>query len=119
MPEPFTGNRRALAYFGTIRGLTANRATTQEIWLGLKAAAMSQAEWLEGLPPGAGVYSPAARERARAMLHGVTISDVNALRGIAGQMLRAKQRLATARPEDVIDAGMIGRPPNAVGPKTT
>ena len=34
MPEPFTGNRRALAYFGTIRGLTANRATTQEIWLG-------------------------------------------------------------------------------------
>jgi hypothetical protein len=34
-------------------------------------------------------------------------------------MLRAKQRLATARPEDVIDAGMIGRPPNAVGPKTT
>jgi hypothetical protein len=110
----FTGNRKALAYYGTIQAATAARCTTAQVWEALREAALANAEWILGYPPGTGSGDPAVQAKAVANLQGITISDVNQLRAIAGWNHTAKANLNGADPAMAIDASMIGRPPNAV-----
>jgi len=116
MASNYAGNRAALAYWGTIQAAAAARLTTAQVWQALQDAAFARAEWLEGLPPGGGVGNTNVAARAAQALKGVTIQDVNALRGIAGQCLRAKTLLNRARPEEAVTFDMIGIPPNSVTP---
>jgi hypothetical protein len=114
MKAVYTGNRKALAYYGTIQAATAARCTTAQVWQALKDAALASAEWQLGYPPGSGANAPEVQARAVENLAGITIADVNELRSIAGWNHTAKGNLNRANPADVVDASMIGRPPNAV-----
>lgn len=114
MGADYTGNPKARMYFGTIQGMTGQRASTAEVWAAVKASALAAAEWLEGCPPGSGAGVPAVQARAATALAGISVTDISQLRGIAGQMLRARQNLMDAPDDFPITAAMIGRPPNVV-----
>ena len=92
MPGPYTGTPKALQYFGSILGAAFERASTADIWEGIQSLAGSLGQDTSG----------------------ITIFDVNQMRGIAGQMISSQQALLGANPTDAIDSSMIGIPPNTV-----
>ncbi len=114
MAGPYSGNPRALQFFGSILGAAFDGATTAEVWQAMRNAATQTAAAILGVPAGEGGNNPEVQAQAQELLSGVTIQDVNQMRASAGQIVSATNALAAANPEQAIDASMIGQAPNSV-----
>jgi hypothetical protein len=119
MPGPFTGTPKALGFFGSVLAATDEGATTAGIWDAMKASALDTAAALSGFVVGSAIPPIAVLNLAQSMLSGISIFDVNQMRGIAGQNVAAARALASSPLENVIDSSMIAIPPSfATGPGT-
>ena len=119
MAGPYTGGSKALGFFGSILGSAYERATTAEVWAGIQSAATSVAASIVGIPVSMAQYGTRVAEIAAQLTSGITIQDVNQLRSIAGQMVSARNTLASASSEWAIDSSMIGNfPVMGTGPGT-
>lgn len=89
MTTPDGLNPRALMFWGTIEGAARDRATTADLWSRLQDHADSL-----------GLSGP-----------GLTLADVNALRGRASEFINAERSLTRASDDYGIDASMIANAP--------
>jgi len=119
MAGPYTGNPKGLFFYGSIQGAAAQGATTSAVWAAMQEAALNTAAALSGFIVGSAYPPIAVLNLAASFLQGITIKDVNQMRAIAGQNIRAAQALAAAPAEFAIDSSMIGIPPSlGTGPGT-
>lgn len=84
MPD-ISGLRRLSQFYGSILSGTAGGLTTRDLWSAVQSAAVGQ-------------YGQA--------LSGITIQDMNVLRGLAGAQLNASREFMNAAPEQGITAQM-------------
>ena len=89
MTTPNPGDRRYLMWYGTVEAAARDRATTADLWSRLRDHAESL-----------GLSGP-----------GLTIGQVNQLRGLASGVINAERNLGRAQPEYGIDSGMIAGAP--------
>jgi len=80
-----TGQRKLLAYWGTIQSAVSQRVSTADLWAAVRDAADA-----EGVS-----------------LKGSTAIDMGRLRSIAGSMRNAQEQLQQGRPDQVITGSMI------------
>jgi len=119
MAGPYQGNPKGLFFYGSIQGAAAQGATTSAVWEAMQNAALDTAAALSGFIVGSAIPPLAVLNMAASFLQGVNIQDVNQMRAIAGQNIRAAQVLAAAPAEFAIDSSMIGIPPSmGTGPGT-
>jgi len=119
MAGPYSGNPKGLFFYGSIQGAAAQGATTSAVWEAMQAAALDTAAALSGFIVGSAVPPLAVLNLAASFLQGIGIQDVNQMRAIAGQNLRAAQSFAAAPAAYAIDSSMIGIPPSmGTGPGT-
>ena len=81
------GQLKLLAYWGTIQSAVTQRSSTAELWASVRGAAQ-----IDGVT-----------------LSGVSATDMNSLRATAAGMRNAATNLASARPNQGIDATMIAQ----------
>jgi hypothetical protein len=111
MPGPYTGSPKGLFFYGSIQGAAAQGATTADVWAAMRGAAFNTAAFLAGLTASAALGNLGVLGMAASFLAGVNIQDVNQMRAIAGQNIRAAQNLANAPSNYAISSEMIGIPP--------
>lgn len=88
MPTPQFDNPNAGLYWGVVEGAARAGANTQQVWEAIRQHAATL-----------GLESP-----------GITAQDVSRLRGEAGGIIRAGNRLERARPDQGITSDLISRP---------